>query len=76
MMNDIIEMLALVRDELVNSQSSRSASGLIEFDSIRFLSHVKRIEMYIAEYVNKATPLDMPESSPRAEQSGAGRTGI
>jgi len=76
MMNDIIEMFMLCRDELVNSQSARNASGLISFDSIRFLSYVARIEAYIKDYVNNATPLDMPESSPRVENSGAGRTGI
>ena len=76
MMYDIIEMFQLLRDELVNSQSARNASGLISFDSVRFLSHLSRIETYIAEYVEKATPLDMPESSPRVENSGPGRTGV
>lgn len=76
MMNDIVEMFQLVRDELVNSQSARNASGLISFDSVRFLAHVSRIEVYLSQYADLATPLDMPESSPRVENTGPGRTGV
>lgn len=76
MMNDIIGLFEVMRDELVNSQSARNASGLISFDSVRFQAHLARIEVYLAEYVDKATPLDLPESSPRAVVSGEGRKGI
>ena len=76
MMNDIVQMFSIARDEIVNSQSARNATGLISFDSVRFLSHIGRIESYITNYADKATPLDMPESSPRAEVTGPGRTGI
>lgn len=76
MMNDIIEKFQLLRDELVNSQSARNSSGLISFDSIRFLSVVSNIETFLSTYVSQATPLDLPESSPRTKDSGPGRLGI
>lgn len=76
MLNDVVTMLELARDEIANSQSARHASGLISFDSIRFQTHIARIESYIANYAEQAQPLDMPESSPRAAVTGPGRTGI
>ena len=65
-------LLATVRQELLLSQSSRLSTGLIAFDKDRFMAGVAKAESYLENYVEKATPLDMPESSPRAPIQGAG----
>jgi len=72
-LNDLCGILALCRDELVQSQSALQASGLISFDSARFLASLDRCEMFLTNYVEKATPLDMPESTPSAEMLTRGR---
>lgn len=74
--NDIVRMLCIMRDELINSASSRNPSGLIIFDITRVKASILKLRMFLNDYIAKVTPLDMPESSPRALQAGAGRTGI
>jgi len=73
---DICRLLELGRDELINSQSARLGAKLINFDSIRLLQIVDKCERFMADYVAKATPLDLPESSPRAPMTGPGQQGI
>lgn len=65
-------LLETVRQELAMSQSSRLSTGLIAFDKDRFLAGISKAESYLENYVEKATPLDMPESSPRAAVQGKG----
>ena len=73
---DVCNLLALARDELVNSQSARNASGLMSFDSNRFTAVVDKIENLLVEYIGQVTPLDLPESSPSQAMTGAGRVGV
>lgn len=73
---DICRLLELGRDELVNSQSSRQGAKLITFDSVRLLQIVEKCERFLADYVEQATPLDLPESSPRVPVTGPGQQGI
>jgi hypothetical protein len=75
-LNDIVRLLELCRDELLHSQSARLPVKLISFDSSRFLSIIEKCERFMADYVAVATPLDLPESSPRAAMSGPGKQGI
>lgn len=75
-LSDICRLLELLRDELVNSQSSRLGAKLIGFDSIRFLQVIEKCENFMSNYVEVATPLDLPESSPRAAMTGSGNQGI
>lgn len=75
-LSDICRLLELGRDELVNSQSARQGAKLIEFDSVRFLQIIEKCERFMADYVEVATPLDLPESSPRAAMTGPGNQGI
>lgn len=75
-LNDIVRLLELCRDELIHSQSARLPVKLISFDSQRFLSIIQKCERFMADYVSVATPLDLPESSPRAVMSGPGKQGI
>lgn len=74
--NDILRMMILMRDELVGSQSARRPSGLVAFDSGRFLAIVSKVENFLEQYVAVATPLDLPESSPQAPVSGPGFQGV
>lgn len=73
---DICRLLELGRDELVDSQSSRKGAKLISFDAARLIQIVEKCEKFLADYVEQATPLDLPESTPRAAVTGPGRTGI
>lgn len=73
---DLIRILQLARDELVRSQSSRNAAGLMPFDSVRFSALIDKADNFLSEYVSQVTPLDLPESSPQTTMTGAGQTGI
>jgi len=73
---DVCRLLELGRDELLNSQSSRQGAKLIDFDSVRLLQVIEKCELFLSDYVEVATPLDLPESSPRAAVTGDGRKGI
>lgn len=74
--NDLVNMLVNIRGELNSSQSAARMSGLITYDSARFLAGLDKLELYLTNYVEKATPLDLPESSPRAGRVKEGRTGL
>lgn len=74
--NDIVRILTIARDELVNCQSARLAAGLNVFDSARLTSVVEKVRKFLTDYIQVATPLDVPESAPAMPSSGAGRTGI
>lgn len=74
--NDLVRLLVLAREELVNSQSARDPANLNKFDSARLLAVVAKAQAFLTEYIQKATPLDLPESSPQAVVSGSGRTGV
>jgi len=71
--NDLIRLAQLTREELVNSQSARKAAGLIGFDSGRLSAMVSKCEALIGATPD---PLDLPESSPRSAMSGPGRKGV
>lgn len=73
---DLIQLYAAARDEVTNSQSARMPSGLISFDKKRVEDVVKKADDFLASYVAKVSPLDLPESSPMREVSGPGRTGV
>jgi len=75
--NNMMRMMATARDELVlSSESSRRSSGLDKFDLDRFDRSIKKMESYLGKFIKEFTPLDLPESSPRAASSGPGNTGI
>ena len=74
--NDIVRMLVVARDELVNSQSARNAAGLNPFDSGRLTAIITKVRAFLTDYIQTVTPLDLPESSPKAASSGPGRLGV
>lgn len=73
---DLLHLLTLARDELVNSQSARDASGLKSFDHDRLVAMATKAYNFLDNYVATFTPLDLPESSPMTAQTPAGRQGI
>ena len=73
---DVCRLLELGRDELLNSQSARLGAKLMSFDSVRLLQIVEKCEKFMSDYVENATPLDLPESSPRVPVTGHGNQGI
>jgi hypothetical protein len=73
---DLAILFELGRDEVANSQSSRLSSNLIKFDKDRLIAILDKADAFIANYIQTVDPLDLPESSPAASMSGAGRTGV
>lgn len=73
---DIVRLIGIAREELVNSASSRKPAGLIKFDSARFTSVISKIEKLMDDFIAKATPLDLPESSPKAVMVASGKKGV
>lgn len=73
---DLINLFELTRDELVNGQSARVGSGLIAFDAIRFDAIVAKATAFLDDYVEPATPIDLPESSPMREITPPGAGGV
>lgn len=76
MVDDLVHILDVLNYELLHSQSSRLPQGLNEFDSKRFDMVMRKAEDFVSHYIEMATPLDLPESSPKMPSSGKGRTGI
>jgi len=75
-LNDMVRYLMRAHIELSNSSSARDSSKLNKFDSARFLASITRAETFAAQYIEQVTPLDMPNSSPRAAAVGEGLVGI
>ena len=73
--NDILELIAIGREEVINSQSARDPAGLISFDAARLTAVIAKLRAFLALYVAVATPLDQPESSPMVPNTGAGAKG-
>ena len=57
-LTDLVYLLAIARDELLNSQSARNGSGLISFDSKRLTGVVQKAGALLETYVETVTPLD------------------
>ena len=64
MVEDLMRLLVRGRGELVLSQSSRNATGLISHDEKRWRAILVQADKFMVEYVAKVTPIDLPESSP------------
>lgn len=73
---DIVRLLGLSYVELIHSQSARLASGLSVHDHRRFVALVDKVESFLESYIVDVAPLDLPESSPRAEMTGHGNRGV
>lgn len=76
MVNHVVKLFVLARDEMDHSQTARDSSGIQEHDLKRQEDYITRIETYVRDYIQETSPLDLPESSPRRRVQGAGKTGI
>lgn len=74
-LEDLARLLVRGRDELINSQSARNATGLIPFDEGRFIAVITKANSLVA-HIKDVVPVDYPESSPKTPDTGTGRTGI
>lgn len=74
-MQDMCRLLELAREELLKSQSARKPAGLISFDSVRLMLTIAKCEAFIVDYIEKSTPLDLPQSSPMSPRSAPGKRG-
>lgn len=72
----VCRMLAQSRDELISSQSSRYGNSMVSFDFERQKEYLDRIDLFLSQYIEMATPLDLVESSPRAAVTPKGNTGV
>ena len=73
---DTVYILELCREEMVNSQSARRASGFISFDDSRLMAIVNKCQHFLDDYIKLVQPIDMPESSPLQETTGPGSLGV
>lgn len=75
--NYLLRLIRAAAVELTNSQSARYASRLQPFDQTRFGLIIDKIEAYLNDVIRaNAVPLDLPESSPEAQLTGDGATGV
>lgn len=74
--NMIVREFEAMRWELINSQSARLANTLMVHDSQRLTTYVTRVGSFLTEYVEKISPIDLPESSPETAMTGPGNLGV
>lgn len=72
---DIVNLVAIARDEMENSQSARLATNFVRFDYER-LQATMRKTLNLIGYIEAAEPLDLPESMPRDAMTGPGNRGV
>lgn len=76
---EIATILRLIRAaavELVNSQSARMPCRLQPFDAARQTAIVDKVEAFLVNFVEKVTPVDLPESSPQEALPPDGALGV
>lgn len=74
--NMLLNLLGLAVEELKNSQSGRLPAGLLGFDESRVQALLTKADNFLTNYIQIATPLDLPESSPQEVLSGPGKKGV
>ena len=72
---DLMQLVEIARDEVSNSQSSRTPTNLVKYDYDRQVAYLAKIASLLA-YVATAEPLDLPESSPMQVMTGPGNQGV
>ena len=60
---DVLLMLELMDVELLNCQSKDLPMGLNVFDAVRFDQQLGQVEAFLKDYIQTATPLDLPEAA-------------
>lgn len=60
---DVLRMLELIDVELLNCQSKDLPMGLNVFDAARFDKQLVQVEAFLKDFIDAATPIDLPESA-------------
>lgn len=68
MIQDCVRLWERGRDEVTASQSARNPTGLIKFDEARLRAVILKTEKYMSDYIEKVSPIDLPESSPTSPE--------
>ena len=76
MVNHIVNLLVLCRDEMIASPSASDSSGMQDDDYARGQANVQRIENFLKSVVDVVSPLPFLESVPREPIQGKGRGDI
>lgn len=71
-----VRLLESARIELINSQSSRMAAGLLPFDAARVNALVEKNRQWLTTFVAARAPMDLPETSPQELMTGSGSSGV
>ena len=66
---ELVDMLAEIRDQMLESSSSNISNGLISFDQVRYDNGLGKLTEYMSGYVEEVEPLDEPETTKRATGS-------
>jgi hypothetical protein len=78
--NDSLWLLAQLVDtarfEVANSNSSRSPSGFVPADYVRWTQYYSDIRRLVKEHMKVATPTDKPESTPTYPLPAKGALGV
>jgi len=72
----LAQMLDTMRIEVGQSASSRQPNGWWKPDLPRVKKYIEDIREFMANHVQKVTPVDNPESSPRELVQGRGAMGV
>lgn len=73
---DLMVMYDLVETEIGNSQSARMGDSMISHDEKRVRDLIKKMDLFLDDYVAQIQPLDLPESAPLRSVTGSGRVGV
>jgi hypothetical protein len=74
--SDWARLVLISAYELMDSQSSRMASGLISHDSTRYDLLSAKLKSLVENYIKTQLPLDTPESVPSVESVSNGNQGV
>lgn len=75
-LDHVVRLLESARLEVVNSQSSRMAAGLLPFDASRVSALVEKNRQWLTTFVQQRSPMDLPETSPQQLITGDGVGGV
>jgi hypothetical protein len=72
----LAQMFDTMRIEVGQSASSRQPNGWWKPDLPRVLKYIDDVRVFMAQHVQKVTPVDVPESSPRENVQPRGKMGV
>ena len=75
-LDHVARLMLAARTEIINSQSARMGSGFLPFDSKRVTALIAKTRQWLVDYVQKRSPMDLPETSPQQPMTGPGKLGV